>query len=65
MRLTLCEGESIRLCASCARNVENQVLKPRPGQIDTRPYLNPHTRGERCHDWYPLPPTPTPPATGT
>lgn len=57
MRLTLCEGESLRLCASCARNVENAT--PSPG-VDTRPRLNPTTRGERCFDWYSLPPTPKP-----
>jgi hypothetical protein len=60
MRLALCEGEALRLCASCARNVENATQRPRADQVDPRPYLNPNTRGERCLDWYPLPPTPKP-----
>lgn len=56
MNLTLCEGEGIRLCASCARNVDNQ---PKPKGIDVRARLNPNTRGERCTEWYSLPPKPT------
>jgi hypothetical protein len=61
MRLDMCEGVAIRLCASCARNVENV---PAPKGQDVRPRLNPNTRGERCPEWYPLPPTPkaAPPA---
>lgn len=60
MRLTVCEGEALRLCASCARNVENTTP---PTGADTRPRLNPTTRSERCFDWYPLPPTPKPAST--
>ena len=63
MRLAICMGESLRLCASCARNVDNQPA-PRNG-ADTRQWIQPVTRGERCFDWYPQPPQPTPPATGT
>lgn len=62
MNLLLCEGEGIRLCASCARNVDNQ---PRPKGADTRQRLNPNTQRERCTEWYPLPPTPKPAAAAT
>jgi hypothetical protein len=47
MRLALCEGEALRLCASCGRHVDNATQRPRAGQVDTRPFLNPNTRGER------------------
>jgi hypothetical protein len=57
MRLALCEGEALRLCASCARNVE---LHPKPAGPDHRTRMHPNTRGERCLDWYPLPPNPKP-----
>jgi hypothetical protein len=60
MRVTLCEGEGIRLCASCARNVANTTP---PSGPDMRPRLYPNTRGERCPEWYPLPPTPKPAAS--
>lgn len=62
MRLAICMGESLRLCASCARNVDNQPA-PRNG-VDTRQWIQPVTRGERCFDWYPLPPKPPAPPTG-
>ena len=55
MRLSTCPGEGIRLCASCARNVDNQAPVKGP---DYRTWINPQTRGERCVDWYPLPPKP-------
>lgn len=65
MRLSLCEGESLRLCASCGRNVDNTIAgRAKAQQVDTRPFLTPTTRGERCFDWYPLPPKPTTPGTG-
>jgi hypothetical protein len=62
MRLDMCEGVAIRLCASCARNVENS---PARSGSDLRPRINPNTRGERCAEWYPLPPKPTPAASAT
>jgi hypothetical protein len=62
MNLTLCEGEGIRLCASCARNVDNA---PKPKGPDLRSRLHPNTRGERCTEWYPLPHTPKPATPAT
>jgi hypothetical protein len=57
MRLSVCPGESLRLCTSCARNADNQRAPTGP---DYRTWIQPYTRGERCFDWYSLPPTPKP-----
>lgn len=53
MRLSVCQGEALRLCASCARNVDNHP--PVPPKDDYRSWIQPVTSGERCRDWYPLP----------
>lgn len=62
MRIPLCPGEALRLCASCARNVDHHPREA-PG-ADARRLIRPVTRGERCFDWYPKPPEPTPPTSG-
>lgn len=61
MRLDVCPGESLRLCASCARNVDNQ---PPVNGPDYRSWIKPNPRGEKCFDWYSLPPKPPAPPTG-
>jgi len=41
-----CNGEGLRICASCRRYVENN-----PPADKWQPHLKPTTSGERCGDW--------------
>lgn len=51
MLITRCNGQGLRICDSCARNVENTPIKG-----DMVPHMIPDVReGGRCMSWLAMP----------